>query len=83
MCAVIFRFPPRHLRDSLGKYQSEDIMKNLINRLWHDEKGQDLVEYALLLVMIALAAAATIQTLGQSINNVFSNANAAVTGYTS
>jgi len=57
-------------------------MQNLLKRLWQDEQGQDLVEYALLLVLIALAAAATIQTLGQSINKVFSNANAALTGYT-
>jgi Flp pilus assembly pilin Flp len=57
-------------------------MQNLLKRLWHDEQGQDLVEYALLLVLIALAAAATIQTLGKSISNVFSNANVALTGYT-
>lgn len=38
-------------------------------------------EYALLLTLIALAASATIQTLGQSINNIFSNANAVLTGY--
>jgi pilus assembly protein Flp/PilA len=66
----------------LGTIQPEDDVKTLLNRLWQDEKGQDLVEYALLLVLIALAAAATIQTLGTSIVNVFSNANAAVTGYT-
>ena len=57
-------------------------MQILLKRLWEDEQGQDLVEYALLLVLIALAAAATIQTLGKSINNVFSNANVALTGYT-
>lgn len=57
-------------------------MQNLLKRLWQDEQGQDLVEYALLLVLIALAAAATIKTLGASINNVFTNANAALTGYT-
>ena len=34
-------------------------MQNLLKRLWQDEQGQDLVEYALLLVLIALAAAAT------------------------
>jgi pilus assembly protein Flp/PilA len=57
-------------------------VKNILWRLWQEERGQDLVEYALLLVLIALAAAATIQTLGASINNAFSNANAALTGYT-
>ena len=57
-------------------------MQNLLKRLWQDEQGQDLVEYALLLVLIALAAAATIKTLGASVNAVFSNASTALTSYT-
>ena len=58
-------------------------MQNLLKRLWEDEQGQDLVEYALLLVLIALTAAATIQTLGQTVSKVFSNANTALgTTYT-
>jgi len=44
--------------------QMEDGVKNLQRRLWQDERGQDLVEYALSLVLIALGAAAIIQTLG-------------------
>jgi pilus assembly protein Flp/PilA len=48
-------------------------MKNLIIRLWKEEEGQDLTEYALLLVLIALAAVAVMGTLGKAINNVFSS----------
>ena len=48
-------------------------MKNLIIRLWKEEEGQDLTEYALLLVLIALAAVAVMGTLGNAINNVFSS----------
>jgi Flp pilus assembly pilin Flp len=77
---IVFRRGLRSVHS--GAIQSEVVVKTILKRLWHDEKGQDLVEYALLLVLIALAAAATIQTLGASIVNVFSNANAAVTGYT-
>ena len=29
---------------------------NLLKRLWKEEEGQDLVEYALLVVLLALAA---------------------------
>ena len=50
------------------------IVKNLLSRLWKEEEGQDLVEYALLLVLIALAAIATMGTLASTIKNVFSNA---------
>ena len=56
-------------------------MQNLLKRLWQDEQGQDLVEYALLLVLIALVAATTIQTLGSSVKSVFSNATTALSGY--
>jgi pilus assembly protein Flp/PilA len=48
-------------------------MKNLMIRLWKEEEGQDLTEYALLLVLIALAAVAVMGTLGKAINNVFSS----------
>ena len=49
-------------------------MKNLLTRLWQEEEGQDLVEYGLLLVLIALAAIGTMGTLASTIKNVFSNA---------
>jgi Flp pilus assembly pilin Flp len=46
----------------------------IVKRLWREEKGQDLTEYALLMVLIALVAIASIQTIGTTISNVFSNA---------
>ncbi len=51
-------------------------MSKLARRLWQDESGQDLTEYALLLVLIALVCVITIKTLGQAISNVYSNASA-------
>ena len=38
-------------------------MRELINKFIRDEEGQDLVEYALLLVFLALAATAVLPTL--------------------
>ena len=49
-------------------------MKNLTRWLWQEEEGQDLVEYGLLLALIALAAIGTMGTLASSIKNVFSKA---------
>ena len=49
-------------------------MTELLKRLWHEEEGQDLTEYALLLVLIALAAIAGMNTLATAINSVFSAA---------
>ena len=31
-------------------------MKNFLRRLWREEEGQDLVEYALLVALVALGA---------------------------
>jgi Flp pilus assembly pilin Flp len=43
-------------------------------RLWKEEEGQDLTEYALLLVFLALAAIGTLTTLAGAINNAFQSA---------
>ena len=51
-----------------------DMIKKFIN----DEEGQDLVEYALLLVFLALAAIAILPTLGSSVNRVFSQSNSSL-----
>jgi pilus assembly protein Flp/PilA len=48
-------------------------MKDLLARLWAEENGQDLTEYALLLALLALGAIATVRTLATTVNNVFEN----------
>jgi len=53
---------------------------NLLKRLWEDEEGQDLTEYGLLLVLIALAAVAAMSKLGLAISNTFANASGNLTG---
>ena len=54
-------------------------MKQLLVRLWHDDSGQDLIEYSLLVVLLALAAVAAVGKLGNAVNKVFSNANVNLT----
>jgi len=51
-----------------------EFMKNLLMRLWKEEEGQDLTEYALLLVLLSLAAIGSIGGLATAINKTFSNA---------
>jgi Flp pilus assembly pilin Flp len=48
-------------------------MRQLLARLWNDEDGQDLTEYALLLVLLTLAAVGSLSTLATAINGVFLN----------
>jgi pilus assembly protein Flp/PilA len=54
-------------------------MKNLLVRLWQEEEGQDLVEYGLLVVLLALGAIAGMNTLAQDINTVFGSAGTDLT----
>jgi pilus assembly protein Flp/PilA len=47
------------------------LIKNSLGRLHRDEAGQGLVEYALILALVAFAAVVAMQTLAQDINNAF------------
>ncbi len=49
-------------------------MKNLITRmraLMRDDSGQDLLEYALLVALIALVAVAAVTNSGKAVNSIF------------
>jgi pilus assembly protein Flp/PilA len=50
-------------------------MKNLLIRLWKEEEGQDLTEYALLLTLLVLVGAASVGAVGTAVNKVFANVN--------
>lgn len=49
-------------------------MGSLVQLLWSQESGQDLAEYALLLVLIAMVSMSAIVGLAAAINSVWSNA---------
>jgi pilus assembly protein Flp/PilA len=53
-------------------------MKNLLKRLWIEEEGQDLTEYALLLALVALSAIVAMQSLASAINSKFAGAASAL-----
>ena len=40
-------------------------------KIWKDDKGQDLVEYALAAGMVAVAAVAAMPALSSTVNTVF------------
>ena len=46
---------------------------NSVRRFIADDSGQDLLEYALLVALIALVAFGAIQLAGTSVSNIFTN----------
>ncbi len=51
-------------------------MSRMLSRLWHDDAGQDLVEYALLATLLALVSVGSLRFLGVHIRNVYTKLNA-------
>ena len=56
------------------------ILKSL-NRLHQDEAGQGLVEYALIIALVAFAAVVAMQTLAADINNAFTGIGSILSSY--
>jgi len=48
-------------------------MKSLLRRLWIDDQGQDIAEYAVMLAVILLLVVGTIKLIGTNANSTFSN----------
>jgi pilus assembly protein Flp/PilA len=49
------------------------LVTGVLKRLWKDEEGQDLVEYGLLLLLIACACITSMPVVAGAIINVFNN----------
>lgn len=54
-------------------------MVNLLKSLHKEESGQDLIEYALIGLLIALSAITAMGVVGQSINTEFSKISSSLT----
>ena len=53
-------------------------MGNALKRLWHEEDGQDLVEYALVAALIGLASVVALNSVAGLVIAAFTNAAANV-----
>jgi Flp pilus assembly pilin Flp len=47
-------------------------MKNLLNKLWLNEEGQDIAEYSVMLAVVLVIVVGTIRLIGSNAGNVFS-----------
>jgi len=49
------------------------FLRNITHKLWKDEQGQDIAEYAVMLAVILVIVVGTIRLIGSNANSVFSN----------
>lgn len=45
----------------------------LVRKLWSEEQGQDIAEYAVMLAVILVIVVGTVRLVGSNANNVFSS----------
>jgi len=53
-------------------------MTSLFARLWTNDDGQDIAEYAVMLAVILVLVVGTIRLIGSNANNVFSQAASSI-----
>ena len=49
-----------------------------LRRLWNDEQGQDIAEYAVMLAVILVIVIGTVRLIGSNANTVFSQVASSV-----
>ena len=55
-------------------------MTKLFSRLWSEEQGQDIAEYAVMLAVILVIVVGTVRLIGGNANNVFSSVSSSIAG---
>jgi Flp pilus assembly pilin Flp len=49
------------------------VMVKVFQRLWAENQGQDIAEYAVMLAVILVIVVGTLRLIGSNANNVFSS----------
>jgi Flp pilus assembly pilin Flp len=58
----------------------DEKLMNWISRVWSQEEGQDIAEYAVMLAVILVIVVGTIRLIGTNANQVFSSVASSITG---
>ena len=54
-------------------------MKNLFVRFVREDEGQDIIEYAMLAAFISISGYLILQSIGSSVNTIYTNVQTATT----
>ncbi len=74
------RASPLVLGAIIPKGLEGENVTNLLRRLWSEEQGQDIAEYAVMLAVILVIVVGTIRLIGGNANNVFSSVSSSIAG---
>ena len=77
MCALNSQ-ASSHALAGLAVVLEGNKMSKLFRRLWSEESGQDIAEYAVMLAVILVIVVGTIRLVGSNANNVFSSVASSV-----
>lgn len=53
--------------------KKETMIKQILMRVWNEEQGQDLVEYALIVAAVGLALITTVNQLSTAVVSLYSS----------
>ena len=53
-------------------------MAKILRKIWNDESGQDIAEYAVMLAVILVIVVGTVRLIGSNANNVFSQVGSSI-----
>ena len=53
-------------------------MRPILRKLWAEDEGQDIAEYAVMLAVILVVVVGTIRLIGSNANNAFSSVSSSL-----
>jgi pilus assembly protein Flp/PilA len=65
--------------DCNGLVAGRENMKQIVLNIWRDDRGQDLIEYALMAGFVAVAAGAIMPQVSQNVSEIFSKVSSVMT----
>lgn len=72
------RLTQRESSQQPRKSQEEKPMTPILGKLWADDEGQDIAEYAVMLAVILVLVIGTIRLVGSNANNAFSSVSSSL-----
>lgn len=68
----------RYRNSAISNIHPEETVSKLIRRMWTEEQGQDIAEYAVMVAVILIIVVGTIRLIGSNSNTVFSSVASAI-----